>query len=365
MSKNLIFCFDGTDNSPEDAKPERRWFGLGRRKDNSVSNIFKLHLFFGGDLNNNPTSETQHSFYFSGVGTYGSWLRQKYNAAVAPDKMDVRYILNMAGAELARHYQAGDRVFLFGFSRGAALARRFAAIISHYVPTINGNEQVVRFLGVYDTVASIGAPNLDDDKKPRTKVVFENITVSPHIQECLHLLSIDETRIAFQPTLMNREERVTEVWFPGAHSDVGGGFLQHALSDIGLSFMLNELRLRQLGLAILKPEEVDLTKLRVASNGYQLTLEDIAIKSEVTGPMHCKKRFWPFSKITLDKRYVRVNEHGQPSTMAAPLVYYAMPERAKADGDYRPPAMNGVRHNLLDEQGGMVEFSGLGDHLLD
>ena len=364
MSKNLIFCFDGTDNSPEDAKPEKSWFGLGKRKDNSVSNIFKLHLLFGGDLSNNPSSETQHSFYFSGVGTYGGWLRQVYNAALAPDKMDVRYILNMAGSVLIKHYQPGDRLFIFGFSRGAALARRFASILNHYVPNIKASDQVVRFLGVFDTVASIGAPNLDDDKKPRTQVVFENITVSQHIKECLHLVSIDETRVAFQPTLMNKEARVTEIWLPGAHSDVGGGFLRHTLSDVALTFMLNELRLRNLGLQILRPEEVDLSKLRIPSNGYQLTLEDIAINPEVTGAMHCKKRVWPFSKLTLDKRQVRVNEHDHPST-EPPLIHYAMPKRAKADGDYRPPAMNGVRHKLLDEHSGVSEYSGLGDHLLD
>ena len=53
MTKRLIFCFDGTDNDPNDAKPEKEWFGLFGSKDNGVSNVFKLHLYFGGDLNIN------------------------------------------------------------------------------------------------------------------------------------------------------------------------------------------------------------------------------------------------------------------------------------------------------------------------
>lgn len=181
------------------------------------------------------------------MGTYGPWLRQKINAALAPEKMDVRTILNKAGADLAQHYQTGDRVYIFGFSRGAALARRFASLMRKYLPAIGEQEPVVRFLGVFDTVASIGVPNLEDDQKPRSQVVFENMTVSAHVQEALHLLSIDENRIAFQPTLMNREDKVTEVWFPGAHSDVGGGFAKRGLSDIALQFIVEQIRKREVG----------------------------------------------------------------------------------------------------------------------
>jgi len=363
MAKNLIFCFDGTDNDPNDAKPEKEWFGLFGSKDNSVSNVFKLHLFFGGDLLNNPTSNEQHSFYYSGVGTYGSWLRQKVNAALAPEKLDVRTILNKAGGDLQKHYQAGDRIYVFGFSRGAALARRFASLVRKYVPTIGDAEQAVRFLGVFDTVASIGVPNLEDDQKPRTNVVFENMTVSPHVQEALHLLSIDENRIAFQPTLMNKEDRVTEVWFPGAHSDIGGGFALRGLSDITLRFIVDEMRKRDIGLTILDPEAVDLSKIIVAKGKYAYTLDDIAIRPNHLDKLHVKKRFWPISKMTLDHRNVRVNVNEQMSDNK-PVVFHLMVARAKADGGYRPAAMIQIGHLLLADDGSMTEYPGLGEHLL-
>ena len=363
MAKRLIFCFDGTDNDPNDAKPEKEWFGLFGSKDNGVSNIFKLHLYFGGDLLNNPTSHDQHSFYYSGVGTYGSWLRQKLNAVLAPEKMDVRTILNKAGADLEKHYQAGDKIYVFGFSRGAALARRFACLINKYVPQIGEHEQAVRFVGVFDTVASIGVPNLEDEQKPRTQVVFENMTVSSHVQEALHLLSIDETRIAFQPTLMNKEGRVTEVWFPGAHSDVGGGFAKRGLSDIAMRFMVDQMRKRDIGLTIQEPDEVDLAKIVVAKGKYGYSIDDIAIRPNHLDKLHVKKRIWPFSKLTLDHRNVRVNVNDHMSNNI-PLVFHAMVDRAKEDGSYRPDAMIQIGHHLLGEDGTMTEFSGLGDHLL-
>ncbi|MDH5444440.1 MAG: DUF2235 domain-containing protein [Gammaproteobacteria bacterium] len=363
MAKNLIFCFDGTENDPNDVKPEKKWFGLFGEKDNSVSNVFKLHLFFGGDLENQTTLDKQHSFYYSGVGTYGSWLRQKLNAALAPEKMDVRNILNQAGADLAAHYKKGDKIYVFGFSRGAALARRFACLVNKYVPAIGEKSKVVRFLGVFDTVASIGVPNLEDDQKPRTQVVFENMTVSAHVQEAIHLVSIDENRIAFQPTLMNMEDRVTEVWFPGAHSDVGGGFAKRGLSDSALRFIVDEMQKREIGLTILSPEDVELNKLVVDKGRYTFRLEDIDIQPNHLDKLHVKKRFWPFSKLTLDHRNVRVNVNDQMSS-DTPVVFCKMVERAQEDGEYRPMSMHHVGHHLLYEDGRTETFDGLAIHLL-
>lgn len=48
-TKNIIICFDGTNNHPRDAKQEREWFGLGDIEDNGITNILKLHVLFGGN----------------------------------------------------------------------------------------------------------------------------------------------------------------------------------------------------------------------------------------------------------------------------------------------------------------------------
>ena len=112
-------------------------------------------------------------------------------------------------------------------------------------------------MGVFDTVASIGKPNLHEDDKPVSDVVFENQHIAPSIQEALHLVSLDERRKAVMPTLMNAEDRVTEVWFAGAHSDVGGGYSDASLADVALLWMAE--RAVECGLA------VDLDGLRQAA----------------------------------------------------------------------------------------------------
>ncbi len=357
MAKNLIFCFDGSQCHPNDAKPEKAWFGLGKVKDHSISNIFKLHLLFGGDLYNNPTSDSQHSFYYSGVGTHGSWLYRKLNVLFAPPLMDVRHILNRAGADLISHYQPGDQVFIFGFSRGAALARRFAAVIQkRYLTSVSADEKLVRFLGVFDTVAAIRRSGLT--KMPRTRVVFEDFTISPQVQEALHLVSIDENRKAFRPTLMNKDPRVEEVWFPGAHSDVGGGFAKHGLSDVALEFMVHELQRRNTGLTILQPEQVDLSKLRVDKNRYQITREDIAIQPNPNGVEHTKKRKWPISAITLGDRLLRVNINDKPSTRDRTTIFESMAARMKQNMKYKPKPVAGKEYYLLAEDGVKKECKG-------
>ena len=86
----------------------------------------------------------QHSFYYSGVGTRGSWLKRKFNAMFAPPYGDMDDIIAKARADLTTHFSEGDTIYIFGFSRGAAIARMFAAHLPYKV----------KFLGVFDTVAA-------------------------------------------------------------------------------------------------------------------------------------------------------------------------------------------------------------------
>lgn len=84
-----------------------------------------LHLLFGGDLKDgNAHGLQQLSLYYSGVSTYGSKFKRMFNAGLA--LKDPGRIINEATADLEKHYQAGDKIFIFGFSRGAAIARKFA-----------------------------------------------------------------------------------------------------------------------------------------------------------------------------------------------------------------------------------------------
>lgn len=157
-----------------------------------------------------------------------------------------------------RNYRPGDRIFIFGFSRGAAVARMLANLTheegipesititeddkSRVVKYKNRGDQVkvdVEMLGVWDTVAAFGIPvNLLGIPFQRINL-FRNFTISPNIKKAYHLVSVNENRDAFTPTLMNHDpDRIEEVWFSGVHSDVGGGYDKHRLADIALRFMM-------------------------------------------------------------------------------------------------------------------------------
>lgn len=179
---------------------------------------------------------------------------------------------------LASRYRAGDRIFLFGFSRGAfavrslagvidlvgllqadhaternirqiyrlyrvdpsgAAARRFRALFCHAAAPIE-------MVGVWDTVKALGLrlPLLWRLSAPNH--AFHNHHLGQSIRHGFHALARDETRLAYAPVLWSCPEgwqgRVEQVWFRGTHGDVGGqlgGFdAARGLSNIPLVWML-------------------------------------------------------------------------------------------------------------------------------
>lgn len=348
MGKKIIFCFDGTCNDPEDADQDASL--RGGVKDANITNILKLHLLFGGGLTGEQAfAPEQKSFYFQGVGTYGGIFKRFLNMTIAPKKADVKHIIHMARDTLQQVWQTGDELYLFGFSRGAAIARRFASIIGkEYGFTDLTKPNSIRFVGVFDTVASIGKPNIDFIEYPDDEVVFENNQVNPAVQEALHLLAMDDRRVLFFPTLMHDDPRITEVWFPGAHSDVGGGYWQDGLSDITLEFLLDELKRRSLGLKVRKPEEIDYTEANMVKAGLQQN--DVAIKPDPLDKCHQQK--------LIEHRTVRKDGPGLP------VVHEAAVTRIRSYVGYRPSALKGVPHQIMNGQGVIVaQASGLDEHM--
>ena len=355
MAKKLIFCFDGTANEPEDAAQGAT--RSGGVEDDNISNVLKLHLLFGGDLKDgNVHNLDQLSLYYPGVGTYGSKLKRIFNSALA--LTDVGRIIDEARVDLDKHYQQGDQIFVFGFSRGAAIARRFASGIAKD-PAL---KHKIRFMGVFDTVASIGMPDLKKDERPGSDVLFENRSIAPNIQEALHLCSIDDKRKAFQPTLMNAEQRVTEVWFAGAHSDVGGGYRRDGLSDGALRFMLDEIERRKLGIETLAPSQIRYQEIVAAKEDEGLDYEDVVIEPNPFGMNHQQSRVWPISKWTLYDRRVVVVANDK-ITKKKPLVHHSAAERIYGDAEYRPAGLKGCTHEVLWPDNGRTTFRGLAQHV--
>ncbi|MFQ6028974.1 MAG: phospholipase effector Tle1 domain-containing protein, partial [Dehalococcoidia bacterium] len=105
-----------------------------------------------------------------------------------------------------------------------------------------------RFLGVWDTVAALGIPIEPLDAFislfPRLRHEFHDLSLSDSVEHARHALAIDDERLLFHPTLWNREvaghQTMKQVWFCGMHSDVGGGYREQELSDIPLTWMIQE-----------------------------------------------------------------------------------------------------------------------------
>ena len=341
----LIFCFDGTCNDPGDAGDFSH--------DGSISNVLKLHALLGGKLTprngENDKTPGQRSFYYSGIGTYGGYFRKKLNAMFAPPGADMEQILASGKKDLDENFKDGDEIFIFGFSRGAAIARMFASKIG------KESGRSVKFLGVFDTVAATkNSLDLDPDTFPASGIVFEDGTMGKHIDEAVHLVSIDEKRIAFQPTLFNKDKRVTEVWFAGVHSDIGGGYWFDGLSDITLSFMHD--KAKNAGLQILDANELDYAALteKGDEDDDKICADDIIINPLPRGVMHAQSRPG-LAKKTLASRKVRVNVDDKESPNDLPIVHHTVCDRFNKVTGYRPHALRNARYRVMDKEGKVKE----------
>lgn len=147
-----------------------------------------------------------------------------------------------------------NRIFVFGFSRGAYAARRLAGLVSFSgIPVQDTDRELgwdlylnrdtlsmaqlksegrffdhpIEVLGVWDTVKITTDPDFNDTILPRAVVAG------------YHAMAIDEKRAFFPVLKWNRNKRARQVWFAGTHSDVGGGYEQTGLSDIALKWMID------------------------------------------------------------------------------------------------------------------------------
>ncbi len=245
--------------------------------------------------------------YFSGVGSEDGWLSKAFGGAFGWGAFQIR---NEAYVTLVKNYRRDDRIFLFGFSRGAAIVRMLANVIDkkgipatityNTVKNKEGKEEIRRFkthgskvnvkidmLGVWDTVAAFGIPvNLLGI--PFQKInLFRKLTISSNIKKAYHLVAVDENRDGFTPTLMNHDpERIQEVWFPGVHSDVGGGYKERVLADLALAYMLarareHDLKFKDTSLAALHPDLLgELHYHRQRPGNYKMSARKIGVSQD-------------------------------------------------------------------------------------
>jgi hypothetical protein len=209
-----LYAFDGTWNSEKDAGEYDRNTNVVRFKD----------LYAGP------------KYFYKGVGTKHGFLGKFAGGAFGVGGHDR---IEEARRDVANQFASGDRnIDITGFSRGAALAVHFANVIADDGVSVNGvvEKPRVRFLGVWDVVASFGIPVNLGFNFNRINLGYK-LGLSKGVKFCYHALALDEARQAFRPT---RVRGGCEVWFRGVHSDVGGGNDNHALNDITLRWMLRK-----------------------------------------------------------------------------------------------------------------------------
>ena len=262
-----MVCCDGTWNTPDqqdNGKP-------------SPTNVVKtVRTVAKRDSGGSP----QLVYYDEGVGTH--WFDRLTGGAFG---YGLSTNIRQAYRYLVRHYEPGDEVFLFGFSRGAYTARSTAGFIrkcgllkrehasrideayAFYRRRDDGSHPAgveaqdfrrkysheirIRFIGVWDTVGALGIP-FHILRVFNRRLEFHDVKLSSYVENAFQALAIDEKRRIFIPAIWQKQPHAVDqvleqVWFAGVHSNVGGGYADSSLSDIAFLWMKN--RAERCGLA--------------------------------------------------------------------------------------------------------------------
>jgi uncharacterized protein (DUF2235 family) len=234
----------------------------------------------------------QHVHYHEGVGAEGDLLRKFLGGAIG---LGLKKIIQEAYEFVVGDYDAGDEIYIFGFSRGAYAARALAGLIGasgiqrrkdadefevaweHYRVKPGARRQPqtasladqkaiadykslaqrqafhdtrsIKCVAVWDTVGSYGIP-AGFGLAPLARYFalitlgFHDTMFGEHIEVGLHAVAVDEHRRPFVPTFwtipvgQQPKGHVEQTWFAGAHENVGGGCADSQLSDQALIWMI-------------------------------------------------------------------------------------------------------------------------------
>jgi uncharacterized protein (DUF2235 family) len=340
--KRLVVCSDGTWNTADQRYP---------------TNVFKVSRL----IPDMPAGGIpQKVFYDPGVGAdsilaklpgvFGYGLEENVNQAY-------RFLVD--------NFDAGDQLFFFGFSRGAYTVRSVVGMVrkcgilrrdrlemlhkayefyrdsatkadsdaaaafraEHAQPldTEGSNVPPVRFIGVWDTVGSLGVPFGPLRRLTMSKHLFHDVSLSRIVENAFQALAIDEKRKDYRPTLWEQhpnaeKQKLEQRWFAGVHTDVGGGNIDPRQADRAMRWIIDEAT--KCGLVV----DQDFIRTHHAR--------------EKLGPLH-ESRTKIFKLRPLFMRPIGEGVPVEESTylggVSKECVDPAVIDRNLADNDYKPP----------------------------
>lgn len=261
--KRIVICADGTWNVRDQVSKDAKT----RRPTNvtKVARAIRARDAHGTD---------QVVYYHDGVGT-GTGLDKitggAFGSGIEGNVRDLyRFVLY--------NYSDGDELFLFGFSRGAFTVRTLVGFMNfvglvqkdddYFIPEIYGCYEhgqrpgsaewekafrlvkdtgpcpPIRFVGVWDTVGSLGAPGFLGQVFNKNKYQYHDLGLNSHVENAYHALAIDERRKPFAPATWTSSNgfagTLEQAWFAGVHSNVGGSCTPDGLANEALHWLVEK-----------------------------------------------------------------------------------------------------------------------------
>ncbi len=321
--KRIVVLIDGT------------WDYEGRGDDTNVAKIDAKRFILAKSAAGTP----QICHYHDGVGTEGGLLTRFLGLAIG---LGLKTIVRECYGFVVADYEAGDEIYIFGFSRGAYAARALAGLIgasgiqrkpdpetfeiawSHYrvPPAVRKaateadatdhaviqryrslldrdafhSGRSVKCVGVWDTVGSYGVP-AGFGLAPLARYItlfflgFHDTLFGDHVDVGLHAVAIDERRRPFVPTFWTIPKgqqprgHVEQTWFAGVHCNVGGGYTDVGLSDQALIWMIARVQ-------ALTGLEFDTAAVKAST------------KPNIDGEVANSSQGWPISQLLPYKRII-------------------------------------------------------------
>ena len=270
---HISVFFDGTGNNKDAdegtkkwSNPARIWLASDRfRQDNPNANAYPIYISGVGTPFNGKALSALDGMNIkvedsdvAGLGAgAGGTRRLDYGQQRINDTLRSALLARAKtlGGQVEKHAAAGKQkgfadvnkalsqhrlikqinVSIFGFSRGAALARAFC---NQWLWECEDNRGQLlyegypirfTFLGLFDTVASFGLPATNMVNSISVGgFKGRDLVVDERVERCVHYVAGHELRFSFPVDLIRRNGQVASHWlekvYPGVHSDVGGGY---------------------------------------------------------------------------------------------------------------------------------------------